>query len=74
MHLSHASGAGSAATRMLKHVVVTLGGGVVRLTPSVSYAGPGGDAELLGCTSPTPASTRSTGCSSTTPSPTAAAG
>ena len=32
----------------LKHVVVTLGGDVVRLVPTVSYAGPGGDAELLG--------------------------
>jgi Fe-S cluster assembly protein SufD len=31
-----------------QHTVVTLGGGVVRLAPSVSYAGPGGDAELLG--------------------------
>jgi Fe-S cluster assembly protein SufD len=27
---------------------VTLGGGVVRIAPSVRYAGPGGDAELLG--------------------------
>jgi Fe-S cluster assembly protein SufD len=32
----------------LRHAVVTLGGGVVRLAPSVRYAGPGGDAELLG--------------------------
>jgi len=32
----------------LKHVVVTLGGDVVRLVPTVSYAGSGGDAELLG--------------------------
>jgi Fe-S cluster assembly protein SufD len=32
----------------LKHVVVTLGGSVVRLSPSVRYAGPGGDAELYG--------------------------
>src|SRR5262252_905590 len=32
----------------LQHTAVTLGGGVVRLSPSVSYAGPGGDAELLG--------------------------
>ncbi|MCW2601071.1 MAG: hypothetical protein JWM02_2900 [Frankiales bacterium] len=31
-----------------KSVVVTLGGDLVRLTPTVSYAGPGGDAELLG--------------------------
>jgi Fe-S cluster assembly protein SufD len=32
----------------LQHTAVTLGGGVVRLAPSLSYAGPGGDAELLG--------------------------
>jgi Fe-S cluster assembly protein SufD len=32
----------------LQHTVVSLGGGVVRLSPSVRYAGPGGDAELLG--------------------------
>jgi len=31
-----------------RHVVVTLGGGVVRLSPTVRFAGPGGDAELLG--------------------------
>jgi Fe-S cluster assembly protein SufD len=32
----------------LQHTAVTLGGGVVRLSPSVRYSGPGGDAELLG--------------------------
>jgi len=32
----------------LVHTAVTLGGGVVRLAPSVRYAGPGGDAELRG--------------------------
>jgi Fe-S cluster assembly protein SufD len=32
----------------LKHVVVTLGGSVVRLSPSVRYTGPGGEAELYG--------------------------
>ncbi len=32
----------------VRHIVVTLGGGVVRITPTVEYAGPGGDAELLG--------------------------
>ncbi len=32
----------------LRHVAVTLGGGLVRLTPTVEFAGPGGDAELLG--------------------------
>jgi Fe-S cluster assembly protein SufD len=31
-----------------KHVAVSLGGGVVRLSTNVRYAGPGGDAELLG--------------------------
>jgi Fe-S cluster assembly protein SufD len=33
---------------MLKHVVVTLGGDVVRITPSAAFAGPGGDVEMLG--------------------------
>jgi Fe-S cluster assembly protein SufD len=32
----------------LHHVVVTLGGKVVRIATNVRYAGPGGDAELLG--------------------------
>ena len=32
----------------LRHAAVTLGGSVVRLAPSVRYAGPGGDAELTG--------------------------
>jgi Fe-S cluster assembly protein SufD len=32
----------------LTHTAVTLGGGVVRVAPSVRYAGPGGDAELRG--------------------------
>ncbi|ROP41533.1 Fe-S cluster assembly protein SufD [Saccharothrix texasensis] len=31
-----------------KHTVITLGGNVVRLTPTVTYTGRGGDAELLG--------------------------
>ncbi|MDJ1133123.1 Fe-S cluster assembly protein SufD [Streptomyces iconiensis] len=31
-----------------KSVVVTFGGGVVRLNPRVNYAGPGGEAELYG--------------------------
>ena len=34
----------------LRHFAVTLGGGVVRLSPTVRYAAPGGDAELLGIT------------------------
>lgn len=33
---------------VLRHVAVTLGGDVVRLTANVRYLGPGGDAELLG--------------------------
>jgi len=32
----------------VQHTAVTLGGGVVRLAPSVRYAGPGADVELLG--------------------------
>jgi Fe-S cluster assembly protein SufD len=32
----------------LQHTMVSLGGGLVRVSPSVRYAGPGGDAELLG--------------------------
>jgi Fe-S cluster assembly protein SufD len=32
----------------LQHTTVTLGGNVVRVSPAVRYAGPGGDAELLG--------------------------
>jgi Fe-S cluster assembly protein SufD len=31
-----------------RHVAVTLGGSLVRLSPTVRYAGPGGDAELYG--------------------------
>jgi Fe-S cluster assembly protein SufD len=34
----------------LVHFAVTLGGGLVRLSPTVRYAGPGGDAELHGIT------------------------
>ena len=33
---------------VLRHVAVTLGGDVVRLSATVRYDGPGGDAELLG--------------------------
>jgi Fe-S cluster assembly protein SufD len=32
----------------LTHFAVTLGGSLVRLSPSIHYAGPGGDAELYG--------------------------
>lgn len=31
-----------------KHIAVTLGGGIVRINTNVRYAGPGGDATLLG--------------------------
>jgi Fe-S cluster assembly protein SufD len=34
----------------IRHVAVTLGGSVVRLSPMVRYAAPGGDAELYGIT------------------------
>jgi Fe-S cluster assembly protein SufD len=43
---SHHSKLGRDAT--LRHTTVTLGGGVVRLSPTVTYDGRGGDAELLG--------------------------
>ncbi|HEY5856157.1 MAG TPA: Fe-S cluster assembly protein SufD [Aldersonia sp.] len=33
---------------VLRHTLVTFGGELVRVTPTVRYAGPGGDAELLG--------------------------
>ena len=47
VHLSYQHGQlGKDAS--LTHTAVTLGGGVVRLAPSVRYAGPGGDAELRG--------------------------
>ena len=32
----------------LKHLSISLGGDVVRISPSASFAGPGGDVELLG--------------------------
>jgi Fe-S cluster assembly protein SufD len=47
VHLSHQRSLVGRDAR-LKSVVVTLGGNLVRLYPQVSYAGPGGDAELLG--------------------------
>jgi Fe-S cluster assembly protein SufD len=47
VHLSHQRALVGRDAR-LKSVVVTLGGDLVRLYPQVSYAGPGGDAELLG--------------------------
>jgi Fe-S cluster assembly protein SufD len=47
VHVSHHQAALGRDAR-LQHIAVTLGGGVVRLSPSVRYAGPGGDAEMLG--------------------------
>jgi Fe-S cluster assembly protein SufD len=46
-HLAaHATRLGRDAT--FKHIVVNLGGSVVRLLPTVTFAAPGGNAELLG--------------------------
>jgi Fe-S cluster assembly protein SufD len=47
VHLSHHQ-AVVGKDAQLQHVAVTLGGGVVRLAPSLRYAGTGGDAEMLG--------------------------
>jgi Fe-S cluster assembly protein SufD len=47
VHLSH-HGARLGRDARLTHTVVTLGGSVVRLAPTVRYGGPGGDAELRG--------------------------
>jgi Fe-S cluster assembly protein SufD len=47
VHLSHHHARLGRDAR-LTHTAVTLGGGVVRLAPSVRYAGPGGDADLRG--------------------------
>jgi Fe-S cluster assembly protein SufD len=47
VHLSHHY-ARLGKDAQLRHTAVTLGGSVVRLAPSVRYAGPGGDAELRG--------------------------
>ena len=47
VHLSHHQATLGKDAR-LQHTVVSLGGDVVRLAPAVRYAGPGGDAELLG--------------------------
>ena len=43
---AHAALVGRDAT--LRHTVINLGGALVRLSPSVSFAGPGGTAELDG--------------------------
>jgi len=47
VHLSHHQATLGRDAR-LQHAAITLGGSVVRLAPSLRYAGPGGDAELLG--------------------------
>jgi Fe-S cluster assembly protein SufD len=47
VHLSHHHAKLGKDAR-LTHTAVTLGGSVVRLAPSVRYAGPGGDADLRG--------------------------
>jgi Fe-S cluster assembly protein SufD len=47
VHLSHHHAQLGKDAR-LTHTAVTLGGSLVRLAPSVRYAGPGGDAELRG--------------------------
>jgi Fe-S cluster assembly protein SufD len=47
VHLSHHHAQVGRDAR-ITHTAVTLGGSVVRLAPSVSYTGPGGDAELRG--------------------------
>jgi Fe-S cluster assembly protein SufD len=47
VHLSHHQATLGRDAR-LQHIVVSLGGDVVRMAPAVRYAGPGGDAELLG--------------------------
>jgi len=47
VHVSHHQATLGRDAR-LQHTVVTLGGNVVRVSPAVRYAGPGGDAELLG--------------------------
>ena len=49
-----------------RHIVVSLGGGIVRINTNVRYAGPGGDATLLGVYFADAGSTSSTGRSSTT--------
>jgi Fe-S cluster assembly protein SufD len=47
VHLSHHQATLGRDAR-LQHAAITLGGGLVRIAPSVRYGGPGGDAELLG--------------------------
>jgi len=64
VHLSTTTRAGPG--RAISHTVVSFGGDVVRIVPSVSYAGRGGDAELNGLYFADAGQHWSTGCSSTT--------
>ena len=48
VHLGRSTRSGSAATRTLQHVAITFGGDLVRMHANVEYAGPGGEAEMLG--------------------------
>ena len=57
----------SVATRAVRHIAVTLGGELVRIsTPTPATPVPAARSRASASTSPTPGSTRSTGCSSTT--------
>ena len=47
VHVSHQYTTGG-RDASFRSIVVTLGGDLVRLSPKVSYSGPGGDAELFG--------------------------
>ncbi len=47
VHVSHHHATVGRDAR-LRHTAVTIGGGLVRLAPTVRYSGPGGDAELRG--------------------------
>jgi Fe-S cluster assembly protein SufD len=40
-----------------KHIVVSLGGDLVRVTPSTRFTAPGAESKCSACTSPTPGST-----------------
>ncbi len=56
---------------VLRHTSVSLGGDLVRITPTVKYAAPVATPRCSASTSPMPASTSNTGCSWTTRSRTA---
>ena len=70
VHVAAARRAGRPGRRASSRVVVTFGGDLVRLHPPVRLrAAPAATPSCSACTSPTPASTRSTGSSSTTTTP-----